>query len=197
MIEKFAYFPTIVYRDEHPEWIDYLKYHTLHYFEQQQNQGATCQTYNLVKDSNLKFFSDYLLSIGHDILTEQGYFLDHYELYISGLWGQLTRGYGGTDVHIHKHSQLCGWIFLEAPIGGSYPIFYDTRANKQVMELNTYPTKVVNNATSEVHFNNMVPGTIILSNSWMNHRLTPNMVDVPTKTLHFIISHREKLCNTC
>lgn len=197
MIQGFAYFPAIVYRDEHPEWVDYALKISQKYFDAQPNQGSMCQTGHMGNDPDMKFLTDYLLSTGHDILAGQGYAMDRYELYVSGLWGQEVKGHGGTNVHVHKNSQLCGWFFLEAPEGGSYPVYYDTRANKQMVELDFAPSDEVTNATSTVHFNNIVPGTVLLANSWMQHQLTPNMTDKSTKSIHFMISHRDKPCSTC
>ena len=88
-------------------------------------------------------------------------------------------------------------VFLETPQGGSYPVFYDTRINKQMVELDFVSNERITNATSAIHFNNVIPGTILLSNSWMQHQLTPNTSDKSTKCLHFIISHKDKLCNIC
>lgn len=195
MIQGFAYFPAIVYRDEHPEWVDYMIKVSQKYFDNQPNQGNMCQTNHMGDDPDMKFLTDYLLQTGNDVLISQGYAMDYYDLYLSGLWGQEIKGYGGTNIHVHKNSQLCGWFFLETPENGSYPMYYDTRANKEMVELNYIASETITNATSSVRFNNIVPGTIILANSWMQHQLTPNFSNKPTKSIHFVISHKEKTCN--
>jgi len=51
-----------------------------------------CQTGHMGNDPDMKFLTDYLLSTGHDILAGQGYAMDRYELYVSGLWGRKSRG---------------------------------------------------------------------------------------------------------
>ena len=196
-MEGFAYFPAIVYRDEHPEWVDYTLKVSQKYFDQQANQGAICQTNHMSNDPEIKFLTDYLLTTGNEILASQGYAMDRYELYISGLWGQEVKGFSGTNVHVHKNSQLCGWFFLKVPENGSYPVYYDTRANKQMIELDFAPSQEVTNATPTIHFKNITPGTVLLANSWMQHQLTPNMSDTPTKSIHFIISHKDKPCSIC
>jgi len=197
MIQGFAYFHAIVYRDEHPEWVDYALKVSQKYFDAQASESVMCQTDHMGNDPDMKFLTNYLLSTGHDILTSQGYDMNRYELYISGLWGQEVKGHGGTNVDVHKNSQLCGWFFLEASEGGSYPVYYDTRVNKQMIELDFLPNDEVTNATSTIHFNNIVPGTVLLANSWMQHQLTPNMTKKPTKSIHFMISHRDKSCSIC
>ena len=48
---------------------------------------------------------------------------------------------------------------------------------------------------AELNFNNLKPGTLLIANSWMQHQLTPNTSRDQTRSLHFIISHRERACN--
>lgn len=197
MIQGFAYFPTIIYRDEHPEWVDYTCKITKKYFDKQENLSSLFQTEHIGNDIDIKFLIDYLISTSINVLNDQGYMLNCYDLYISGLWGQEIKPHGETNIHLHKNSQLCGWFFLETPEKGSYPIYYDTRMNKQMVELDYVENETVTNATSSIHFNNIIPGTILISNSWMQHKMSINMSDNITKALHFIISHKDKLCSTC
>lgn len=197
MIQSFAYFPTIIYRDEKPEWVDYTLKITEKYFSEQNSQFNLTQTTHMGNDVEFKFFTDYLLATSYDILKNQGYMVDKYEFYISGLWGQEVKSQTGTNIHLHKNSQLCGWFFLETPENGSYPVYYDTRDNKHIMELDYSPTNEITVSTSSIHFNNVIPGTVLLSNSWMQHQLIPGTSEKSTKSVHFIISSREKICNMC
>jgi hypothetical protein len=194
-MEGFAFFPAIVYRDEHPEWVDYVLKISQKYFDKQSGQSTMCQTEHMGDDHEFKFFTDYLLSTGNDLLTSQGYLMDRYELYISGLWGQEARGGVGTNIHVHKNSQLCGWYFLECSKGSPYPVYYDTRVNKQMIELDFLSSGEITNATSSIHFDNIVPGSFIIANSWMQHQLLASTLDKSTKSVHFTISHRGKACS--
>jgi uncharacterized protein (TIGR02466 family) len=196
MIQGFTYFPTIIYRDEKPEFVSDLTRVSQKYFQQQNKQEFFCQTISMENDVEVEELKNYLLTSGFHILTSQGYSMEKYELILSGLWAQEIKNYGGTDIHLHKNSQLSGWFFLETPKNGSYPIFYDTRMNKRMIELDYVQTEDITNATSSVHFNNLNPGTVLFANSWMTHQLTANFSDTSTKTIHFIISHKDKLCNT-
>jgi len=151
----------------------------------------------MANDSDLKFLVDYLVLASDTILREQGYDMDKYELYVSGLWAQDVKCTGGTNVHVHKNSQICGWFFLETPEGGSYPVYHDTRMNKQMVELDYVQGTELVNASSYIHFNNLKPGTILMANSWMQHQLTQNTAQTETKLVHFIISHKDRACSTC
>ncbi len=196
-MEAFVYFPTIVYREEHPDWVGYTLQVVQKYYDAVQNDSAMAQTMHMANDPDLKFLVDYLLLAGDTILREQGYDMDKYELYLSGLWGQDVKCTGGTNVHVHKNSQICGWFFLETPEGGSYPVYHDPRMNKQMVELDYVQGTELTNASSFVHFNNVKAGTFLFANSWMQHQLTQNTSQAQTKSVHFIISHKERTCNIC
>ena len=196
-MEAFAYFPSIVYRDERPEWVDYTKQVVQKYYDAAPQEGGILQTNQMSNDPELKFLVDYFLESSIDILRSQGYDVDKYEFSVSALWGQDVKCNGGTNVHVHKNSQICGWFFLETPEGGSFPVYYDPRIQKQMIELDFAQSQEVTNATSAVHFNNLKPGTVMMANSWLQHQLTQNVSQAETKSVHFIVSHRERVCNTC
>jgi len=195
MIQGFTYFPTIIYRDEKPEFVDKMMKVSQKYLVQKNQQQNLCQI-SLENELETRELSDYLIVSSYDILASQGYLMEKYELFLFGLWIQEIKNHSGTNVHLHKNSQLSGWFFLDTPKNGSYPIFYDTRMNKQMIELDFVQTEEITNATSSIHFNNLNPGTVLFANSWMTHQLTANFSDTSTKTIHFIISHKDKLCNT-
>jgi uncharacterized protein (TIGR02466 family) len=196
-MDRFEYFPSCVYRDEQPEWVGYTNQVVQKYYDAVVSGGAVDQTAHMANDPDLKFLVDYLVLASDTILREQGYDMDKYELYVSGLWGQDVKCTGGTNVHVHKNSQICGWFFLETPKGGSYPVYHDPRMNKQMIELDYVHGTELTNASSYVHFNNLKPGTILIANSWMQHQLTQNTAQTETKSIHFIVSHKDRACSTC
>jgi len=196
-MDRFEYFPSCIYRDEQPEWVGYTRQVVQKYYDAVISGSAVDQTAHMANDSDLKFLVDYLVLASDTILREQGYDMDKYELYVSGLWGQDVKCTGGTNVHVHKNSQICGWFFLETPEGGSYPVYHDTRMNKQMVELDYVQGTELVNASSYIHFNNLKPGTILMANSWMQHQLTQNTAQTETKLVHFIISHKDRACSTC
>jgi uncharacterized protein (TIGR02466 family) len=195
-MDAYEYFPSVVYREERLDWVGYTLQVAQKYYAAAQNGGAMAQTMHMANDPDLKFLVDYLILASDTILREQGYDMDKYELYVAGLWGQDVKCTGSTNVHVHKNSQICGWFFLETPEGGSYPVYHDPRMNKQMVELDYVQGPELTNASSYVHFNNVKPGTILMANSWMQHQLTQNMSQAETKSIHFIISHKERTCST-
>jgi len=196
-MDRYDYFPSCVYRDEQPDWVAYTRQVVQKYHDQVAPNGMLEQTAHMANDPDLKFLVDYLVLASDTILREQGYDMDKYELYVSGLWGQDVKCNGGTNVHLHKNSQICGWFFLETPEGGAYPVYHEPRVHKQMVELDFVQRSELTNASSAVHFANVKPGTILMSNSWMQHQLTQNNAQEQTKSVHFIISHKERTCSIC
>lgn len=197
-MEGFAYFPAIVYRDERPDLVEKVLPRCIQALDQvRQNGMPMTQSAHLAHDPALREVADYLLVSAVDILRGQGYSVDKYDFYLSGLWAQETGKYSGTNVHVHKNSQICGWFFLETPEGGAYPVYYDTRANKQMVELDFVQDDEISNATNMINFNNVVPGSVLFSNSWMQHQLMSGISDTPTRCIHFIVSHKERQCSMC
>jgi len=196
-MDRFEYFPSCVYRDEQPEWVNYTRQVVQKYYDQAASNGLLDQTGHMANDPDLKFLVDYLVLASDTILREQGYDMDKYELYVSGLWGQDVKCNGGTDVHVHKHSQICGWFFLETPEGGAYPVYHEPRMNKRMVELDSIQGPELTNASPTVHFNNVKPGTILMANSWVQHQLMQNNSQAQTKSVHFIVSHKDRTCSTC
>ena len=196
-MDRYEYFPSLIYRDERPDWVGYTLQVVEKYYAAVASGGVVDQTDHMANDPALKFLVDYLVLASDTILREQGYDVDKYELYVSGLWGQDVKCNGSTNVHVHKNSQICGWFFLETPEKGAYPVYHEPRMNKQMVELDYVQGPELVNASSHVHFNNVKPGTILMSNSWMQHQLTQNNSQEQTKSVHFIVSHRERACNIC
>ena len=197
-MESFAYFPTLVYRDERPDFIDQvLPLCNVRLDEVRTVDAPVCQSGHLGRYAEARELSDYLLGSSIEILRSQGYAVERYDFSVQGLWAQEIKRGGGTNIHVHKNSQICGWFFLEAVEGVAYPVYHDTRMNKNMIELDYTQNSDVTAATNSIHFNNIVPGTVLFSNAWVNHQLVSGNSEHPVKCIHFIITHRDKPCSTC
>ena len=197
-MEGFAYFPTIVYRDERPDLISSLLPVSINYLDEvRRDDSNMLQSRFLGQDSRMEELKNYLLISSTNILQDQGYDIKKYDFYISGLWAQEVKFYSGTNIHVHKNSQINGWFFLEVPEDTAYPVYYDNRINKGMIELDMVPSETILNGTSIINFKNIKPGTVLFNNSWISHQLVGGRSNIPTRCIHFIISHRDRLCNFC
>ena len=190
-MNTFSYFPTLVYRDEKPEWLYSLKKYVSEYSGEVLEQGSFVQTADISNVPELNTFKKYLLEQSTKILSEQGYVVEKYSLKVN-VWAQDVYKGAKTNVHTHKNSQLCGWMFLDSPHNGSYPVYYDPRVRKSMVELESFCNEEVTESTDSIHFSGIQPGTVLISSSWLQHELTENKNDLPTTCLHFVVSCEDK-----
>lgn len=196
-MEGFAYFPAIVYRDERPDLVEKsLPVAMKHLDQVRDSMWAMFQSNHMGSDPDVRELADYILWSSVDILRTQGYNVEKYDFYLQGFWAQELQKGAGTNVHVHKNSQICGWFFLETPQNGAFPVYYDTRMNKGMIELDFVQGDEITNATHVINFNNVKPGTVLFSNSWMQHQLVGGDSVTPTRCIHFIVSHKERVCST-
>lgn len=192
-MEGYAYFPAIVYRDERPDLVEKVLPTAMKHLDKvRDSTWAVLQSGHLGNEPEVRELADYILWNSVDILRTQGYIVEKYDFYLQGFWAQELGKNAGTNVHVHKNSQICGWFFLEVPENGAYPIYHDTRSNKGMIELDFAQGDDISNATSMIHFNNVIPGSVLFSNSWMNHQLVGRDSKSPTRCIHFIVSHKDR-----
>lgn len=192
----FDYFPSRVYRDERPDLAQLVLPVCNDWFDRGRNPNQSIyETPNLGQEADLRQLSDYLLLSAGNILRGQGYAVEKYDFYVSGMWGQEIKQNCETQRLLQKNSQISGWLFLEVPNPGATVVYYDTRINKSMIELDFEQQEDIEFATNSIHFDNMQPGTVLFSNSWMQHQLVSSTSEYPTKCIQFTISHRDILCN--
>jgi len=197
-LNEFHYFATAVYREEKPEWVGHVLKQVDRWCEEQkrinQEQGnnyPVVQTGHMGNDPELSFLSEYFGRTATDLLCKQGYFIDPFEFYTSGMWGQELGCWGSHEPHVHPNTQMCGLYFLDTPEGGSFPVFSDPRQGKAMNDFFTIGEEVTV-ATPKIFFNNMIPGTFMFFNAWLPHQFTINQSQRPTKFIHFTLGCREK-----
>jgi len=195
-MNKFAYFSSPIYREERPQWVIETLQNTEKYYSETQNwlpeNAVVRQTVQMANDPDLGYLSSYFRDAGIGILRDQGYLTEEYEFFVSDMWGQELACSGSHMTHTHGDSQISGFYFLETPKGGSYPVFDDPRPGKRMSDLHYPQGEQVTMATPQIHFNNVLAGTIIMFNSWLPHALTINRSEKPTKFIHFVLSQRKR-----
>ncbi len=193
-MEQYNYFPSLIYRDEKPHWVKDTLINCEKYYKEV-DDNLVKQTDQMVHDPDLQELASYFRDSAVSILKEQSYMTDEYEFYLSGMWGQEFAFTGSNIMHVHGDSQISGFFFLKTEEGGSYPMFDDPRSGKKMTDLINMPSEEITLATPQVHFNNVIDGTVLFFNSWLPHMLTPNMVKNPTKFIHFIVSQKKRFVN--
>lgn len=189
-MQGFSYFPSVVYRDEKPEFISNtlnVSNGLLEPLENSRPDSLVYQSEPIGDNPNIYGLSSHIASCSSNILREQGYDIDQYNLNVI-LWAQKIKPFAGFDSHVHKNSVLCGFYFLEVDDGGSFPVYDDPRPGRLMSGIEEVNSQEVTAATTKVFFGNVVPGTLLLSNSYLPHQLTTNYSKKSTKLLHIIVN---------
>lgn len=200
-ISGFTYFASAIYREELPDWVAPIRAACEPYYEEQRGEQIypVVQTRHLAGDPALQPLANHFLQTSVEFLRDQKYLVDEYQFEVTGMWGQEIGLNGSHVTHVHGNSHMSGFYFLETPEQGCYPVFEDPRPGKRMTDLMCeIADDQVYLANSEVHFANVVPGTLLYFNSWLPHRFLPNPGPVPARFIHFILSAqpRRKPCST-
>jgi uncharacterized protein (TIGR02466 family) len=187
-LETFLYFPTAIHAVNLPEFLDIGRKVSKDFLSEQKEEindvypvRMTGQIYN---DERLKDFVDVVLDLGWNILSQQGYDMQHFRVILTEMWVQQHHKYSLMEHHVHGGDQLVGFYFLNAPKNGSKPIFYDPRPAKVITDLPLKPSTEINAATNIINFD-ATPGRMFITNSFLPHSFSKNISDEPTEFIHF------------
>lgn len=191
------HFQTAIYQTQKSEWVSPVLHGLEEYYQKIRKElqptkiFPVYQTDDISKEKDLAFFINYILNTGYQILEDQGYDLSDHELIFDEMWAQDVMTYGHHFPHVHQNCQISGFYFLECPTDGIYPIFYDPRQGKNMINL---PEKNIDDMTLASYECNYkpVPGMFLFFNAWLPHSFQLNGSEENCKFIHFNISARKK-----
>jgi hypothetical protein len=188
-MEEFNYFPSQVFREEKPEWVGSLTEvsdKAIAELKEQGFSGPVLQSHDI--RHYVPWLCMHLGKTGKSILERQGYTTGGYEIIVTEMWAQEFIKHGMNILHAHGNTQLTGFLFLDTPENGSYPMFGDPRPGNEMSCLRPVQSQEILHSTPYIHFNNVMPGTILMFNSFLPHMITMSNTDKKTKFLHFMIT---------
>jgi len=194
-MEYFQYFPSWICREEFPSLAAATLANVVAHIaarKEEQFPPNVIQTADLSQEPQFQELGSIFTRTSTQILNDQGYLINNYNFWLSSMWAQSIQTNGYQPEHTHRDSVMCGLFFLQTPENGSYPIFSDPRPSKTICDLDMAPSHEVTAAIPHVHFNNVLPGTLLLFNNWLPHIVTPNGAQEPTTFLHFLINKHRK-----
>lgn len=143
-------------------------------------------------DVRIRDFVNYIAASSWNILDEQGFNMDIYEVFIQEFWAQEHYFSSSMNEHIHGlGSQISGFYVLEAPENSSKLVINDPRPGKRQIDLLERDMNELTFASKKV-FYTPVPGYLYFTNSWLPHEFTRNISDSPVKFIHFNVGARYK-----
>ena len=211
-LKRETYFPCELFITEKPEWVSQLNKICDPYIEESKkrnkpiledrdkkfraklnDKGMMFHSLPLQHDKNFHPFMQYVATKSSEILNDQGYDLQHYNMAVNELWVQQfgKSGAGYHSAHVHPNNHISGFYYLKCTDRTSMPIFHDPRPGKVLTDLPEKNPEKVTPASSRF-FYQPKPGTLIFFNSYMIHEYGLDFGLDPFRFIHFNIQAVKK-----
>lgn len=192
-LQSFLYFPTAVYVDSKPEFLETAREVVVRHIAKTQEETPPNDVYPatmtglLMDEPDLEPLREFIGMTGWSILAGQGYAMENVSLTFSEFWAQEHRKTSSMEAHPHGHGvQLAGFYFLDVPTDPEPPraIFHDPRPGKTMIDMYEQDRNMVTYAS---HMINFVPeeGMVMFTNAWLPHAFSRNPCDKPFRFIHF------------
>jgi hypothetical protein len=199
------HFPCPIYLIERPEFLEAVNAVSEEALAKRRSeQGELDEIYPVLmsdsyfNDPRITPFAEFVGQTAWNILKDQGYAMEHFNVGFTEMWTQEHHKHSAMDQHIHgAGSQIVGFYFLEAPEGSSRVVFHDPRASKLPIDLPETDMTKATIASKMINFEPK-PGLLIFANAWLAHAFTRHAADTPIKFVHFNLTaqmaHQQKVC---
>jgi uncharacterized protein (TIGR02466 family) len=150
------------------------------------DRGYIYQTTSLIGDPNFSEIQNYIIGTSHNLLTEMGFDLKDYQVFMTEMWVQdFAKKGGGTQVtHSHWNGHISGFYFLKCSEATPRPVFADPRPGCLMNSLPEKDRTKVTYASNQINYG-VKPGTIVFSPSALPHMYPPDMGYAPFRFIHF------------
>ena len=150
------------------------------------DRGYIYQTTSLIGDPNFSEIQNYIVGTSHNLLTEMGFDLKDYQVFMTEMWVQdFAKKGGGTQItHSHWNGHISGFYFLKCSEATPRPVFADPRPGCLMNSLPEKDRTKVTYASNEINYE-VKPGTIVFSPSALPHMYPVDMGYEPFRFMHF------------
>jgi uncharacterized protein (TIGR02466 family) len=205
IIKTEIYFQTPIYLANIPQWVKPINKISDRYIKKAINNnkklikereklykkkindfGLTHHSEPMFLDPEMKTFTDYVSGFSHKLLDHQGFDMSSYNLIWNELWVQefSKKGGGYHNNHIHSNNHISGFYFLKCSEKTSYPIFHDPRPTKLMTQLKQKDESQATLSSEKINFK-ILPGTLIVFNSYLTHEFVMDAGIEPFRFIHF------------
>jgi uncharacterized protein (TIGR02466 family) len=185
------HFPCPIYQIERPDFLKSVLMTSDELLEKIRKENKINEFYpvymsdNFYEDVRVKDFAEFVGGTAWNILSEQGYDMQHFKMFFTEMWTQEHHKFSSMEQHVHGGgAQIVGFYFLEVPENAPPAVFYDPRTCKTMIDL---PEENPKNPTVASRMINFTPkeGLLIFTNAWLGHSFGKNTSDKPFKFVHF------------
>ncbi len=150
------------------------------------DRGYIYQTTSLIGDPNFSEIQNYIIGTSHNLLTEMGFDLKDYQVFMTEMWVQdFAKKGGGTQItHSHWNGHISGFYFLKCSEATPRPVFADPRPGCLMNLLPEKDRTKLTYASNQINYE-VKPGTIVFSPSALPHMYPVDMGYEPFRFIHF------------
>ena len=150
------------------------------------DMGQVFHSTSLINDPKFKDLQNYVGATAHNLLTEMGFDLTNYQVFITEMWVQefAKNGGGHHTLHTHWNGHISGFYFLKASEATSMPVFDDPRPGNVMNLLPEKDKSKISNASSQVYYK-VKPGRIMFFPSYMPHQYIVDLGYEPFRFIHW------------
>ena len=150
------------------------------------DMGHVFHSTSLIGDPKFKQLQDYIGSTCYNLLSEMGFDLSNYQVFVTELWVQefAKKGAGHHTLHTHWNGHMSGFYFLKASEKTSLPMFEDPRPGNVMNLLPEKDRTKITYATSQINFR-VKPGKMLFFPSYMPHQYVVDLGYEPFRFIHW------------
>ena len=150
------------------------------------DHGMVHHSTSLINDPKFADLQEWIIATANNLLTEQGYDLSGYQIFLTEMWVQEFSKLGGGHhtLHTHWNGHMSGFYFLKASEKTSLPMFEDPRPGNMMNLLPEKDKSKITYASSQVHYQ-VKPGRLMFFPSYMPHQYVVDMGYEPFRFIHW------------
>jgi len=150
------------------------------------DHGMVHHSTSLINDPKFADLQEWIIATANNLLTEQGYDLSGYQIFLTEMWVQEFSKLGGGHhtLHTHWNGHMSGFYFLKASDATSRPVFEDPRPGRLMNLLPEKDKTKITLATSQINYG-VRPGRLIFFNSFMPHLYSVDNGYEPFRFIHW------------
>lgn len=193
MIEAINAFPTDIYAEELPQFVDRVRVVAFDYLKDSEKAHELYpvkMSGSMEMDPRIHDFAAHVAITSGNILADQGYMVDGMGAYFQSMWCQEHHKGSGMDQHTHPGSLMVGFYFIDVPDNSSAITFFDPRPGKVAFPLHEARQEDITYASNAFHMAAR-PGLLVVTNSWLPHSFTRHGGNKPLRFIHFNIGITE------
>jgi len=192
-LQELNYFTSTVYAVKKPEFLDSVRKVSDNYLSQskerkKKEKHIVLMSGNYAHEPEIAEFTQYVSQTAWNILSAQGYDMEHLVTFFTEMWTQEHNSLSSMDSHVHgRGSQISAFYFLDAPEHGCQLMIHDPRPAKVIINLPEADQKQITPASQHVLFK-VEPGMLLLCGAWLPHSFTKNFSKDPVRFVHMNLS---------